>query len=274
MAEKSGDEGLVQGAVLKVAGKATLPFQAARADRSFGTAFWYNDLVESAADREVVRQYLVTAERRTRYEIGQFTLREGLAEPELPADELVLPGFAKKWRPLGNLGVAAMPTTDLHIHAERKGWSWATHEVTAGLAARPDDIALLGDEPLPAYALGHEVVDAPDSAVPDRPQALVAGAVTRPDPELLARWAGPVPAGFDGAPVFAALPTGEEQVKLVCLGLLLAAVDEPSADGPGGPEVPGAPGSGPGGSVVTFDLLRPGIHALTPARGRHWWQRG
>jgi hypothetical protein len=263
--ETPAPESMIETAVLNVAGRATLPFQAARADRSFGTAFWYNDLVESAGDREVVRQYLVTAERRTRYELGQFTLREGLAEPELPADELVLPAFVKKWSPLGDLGVAAMPTTDLHIHAERKGWSWTTDEITSGLAARPDDIALLGPEPLAGYLLGHEVVPAPGMKTPDRPQSLVPGTVSRPIPDGPVRWSGPLPAGFDGAPLFAALPMPDDQVKLVCLGLVLAAADD---TGNRDDTV------GEGGTVVTFDLLRPAVHALTPPRKRHWWQRG
>ncbi|MYS19432.1 hypothetical protein GA0115240_108021 [Streptomyces sp. DvalAA-14] len=260
MPETPAPESMIATAVLNVAGRATLPFQAARADRSFGTAFWYNDLVESAGDREVVRQYLVTAERRTRYEIGQFTLRDGLAEPELPADELVLPGFVKKWTPLGDLGAAAMPTTDLHIHAERKGWSWSTDEITSGLAAQPEDIALLGPEPLPAYLLGHEVVAVPERKTPDRPQSLVPGTVSRPAPDGPVRWSGPRPAGFDGAPLFAALPLLDDQVKLICLGLVLPAAD----DGPAGED----------GVVVTFDLLRPAVHALTPALKRRWWQRG
>lgn len=242
----------VEEAVLRAAGRATLPFQAARADRSYATAFWYNDLVESSGDRELIRQYLVTAEARTRYEIGQFTLRAGLVEPELPADELVLPSFSRKWTPLGDLGVAVMPTVDLHIHAERKGWSWSTEEVTSGLAAVPEDVAMVGTEPLPAYLLGHEVVEEPGSRHAERPQVLLPGTVSREDADPV-RWTGPFPAGLAGAPVFTVLPMDDGQVKLVCLGLAL----------PGDPTP----------VVVTFDLLRPAIHAVTPTRRRGWWRR-
>jgi hypothetical protein len=244
---------VVEAAVLDAAGRATLPFQAARADRSFGTAFWYNDLVDATAGRELIRQYLVTAEARTRYEIGQFTLRDGLAEPELPADELVLPSFAKKWTRLADTGVAVMPTVDLHIHAERKNWRWTTDEVTSGLAAQPADIALIGTEPLPAYVLGHEVAEEPGSRHVDRPQALLPGTVSR-DGAAPVRWTGPLPDGFAGAPVFAAVPMDDDRSKLVCLGLAL----------------PGAPTP----TVVTFDLLRAAIHAVSPPRTRRWWQRG
>ncbi|MFI1096734.1 hypothetical protein [Streptomyces sp. NPDC020917] len=267
---------VVENAVRAAAGRATLPFQAARADRSFATAFWYNDLVEAGPGREVIRQYLVTAEARTRFELGQFTLREGLASPELPADELVLPSFAKKWTRLGGLGVAVMPTTDLHIHAEKRGWSWTTDEVTAGLAAQPADIALIGAEPLPAYVLGHAVDQEGGRKHPERPQVLLAGAVTRTsdDPTAPVRWTTPLPEGFDGAPVFAALPMDDDQVKLVCLGLVLPGA-RPATVPDSRPAPDGAPGaSAPAASatVVTFDLLRPAIHAVTPSRKRRWWQ--
>jgi hypothetical protein len=284
---------MIADAVLDVAGRATLPLQAARKDKNFGTAFWYNDLVEAVDDRETIRQYLVTSEPQTRYEIGQFTLREGLITPELPADELVLPGFARKWAPVADLGVAVMPTVDLHIHAERKGWAWAAQEITAGLAARPEDIAALDERPLPAWLLGHEVEE-PGTRHPGRPQVLVEGTVTR-TPEGIVRWSGPLPLGCAGAPVFAGLPHEEGSTKLICLGLALpgapAAVPGPHAvPGPQSPEgaaapqgslsAQGSPAPGEPGdpavpvTLVTFDRLRPAIHTLTPPRVRHWWQRG
>lgn len=266
---------LVEEAIRAAAGRATLPFQAARADRSFATAFWYNDFVETDGDHEVIRQYLVTAESRTRYELGQFTLRDGLVAPELPADELVLPSFAKKWTRLGDLGVAVMPTTDLHIHAEKRGWHWTTEEVTAGLAARPADIALIGAEPLPAYVLGHGVDEESGGKHPARPQVLLAGAVTRTsdDPTAPVRWTTPLPEGFAGAPVFAALPMDDDQVKLVCLGLVLPAARRAAASVPAPAGAPGTSTPADSATVVTFDLLRPAVHAVTPSRKRHWWQR-
>lgn len=260
---------VVADAVLAVAGRATLALQAARKDKSFGTAFWYNDLVEVLDGKETVRQYLVAAEPQTRFEIGAFALREGLITPELPADELVLPGFARKWAPVGQSGVAVMPTVDLHIHGERKGWTWAVQEITAGLAAQPADIEALpaeedgdGDgEGLPAYLLGHEVGD-PGARHPERPQVLLAGTVTRTAAGAV-RWSGPLPQGCAGAPVFAGLPH-EDGLKLICLGPVLA-------DGPGDQTDVEA---GATATVVGFDLLRPAIHTLSPERKRRWWQRG
>ncbi|BBA99876.1 hypothetical protein RVR_6693 [Actinacidiphila reveromycinica] len=250
--------GLVPDSVLQIAVRATLPFQAARADRSFATAFWYNDLIETGGDHEVIRQYLVTAAPRTRFEIGQWTLRGDLTDPEQPLDELVMAGFAKRWTVLGDLGVAVMPTVDLHLHAERKGWRWDTQEVTDGLAARAEDIAALGEGPLPAYVLGHAADDSGTSAHPDRPQSLLPGEVRRAAPDAPLTWSDPLPTGFDGAPVFAALPLPDEQLKLLCLGVALP--------GAGGPDAPA--------TVVTFAELRSAIHALAPRRRRHWWQRG
>jgi hypothetical protein len=244
-------DNVITEAVRDLAARVTLPFQAARADRNFGTAFWYNDLIETGEGGEVIRQYLVTAAPNTRFEIGQWTLREGLSDPEQPLDQLVMGGFAKKWTPLGDLGVAVMPTVELHLHAEKKGWRWDTQEVTAGLAAEPEDIALLDEEPLPAYILGHEVDESVSTRNPDRPQTLLEGEVTRAAPDAPVIWSGPLPAGFDGAPVFAALPLPDGRLKLLCLGAVL----------------PGDPAT-----VATFDRLRPAIHALAPPRSRHWWQ--
>jgi hypothetical protein len=264
---------MVEDAVMAAAGRATLPFQAARADRSYGTAFWYNDLVATGTGHEVIRQYLVTAEARTRFELGQFTLRTGLVAPELPADELVLPSFSKKWTRLGDLGVSVMPTTDLHIHAEKRGWQWTTDEITAGLAAQPADIAQIGAEPLPAYALGHAVDTEAGGKHPERPQVLLPGAVTRTsdDPAAPVRWTTPLPDGFAGAPVFAAVPMDDGQVKLVCLGLVLPAVQPPAPrQAPEGAPATTTPAAS--ATVVTFDLLRPAIHAVTPSRRRRWWQ--
>ncbi|SEF82398.1 hypothetical protein SAMN05216223_102153 [Actinacidiphila yanglinensis] len=251
-------ESLVPESVRQVAARATLPFQAARADLSFGTAFWYNDLIETGGDHEVIRQYLVTATSRTLFEIGQWTLRGDLTDPEQPVDELVMGGFAKRWKVLEGLGVAVMPTVELHLHAERKGWRWDTQEITDGLAAQADDIAAIGAEPMPAYILGHEADDSGRSAHPDRTQRLLAGEVCRPAPDAPLTWSDPLPTGFDGAPVFAALPLPDEQLKLLCLGVALP--------GEGGPDAPA--------TVVAFADLRPAIHALAPHRRRHWWQRG
>lgn len=247
--ETPAPQSLIVNAVLDVAGRSTLPFTEARAHRDAGTAFWYNDLVDSSTPgREVIRQYLVTAEALTRHELGRWTLRDGLCAPEGGADELMMPDFASKWIRLEGLGVAVMPTVDLHTHAERKGWSWTTEEITEGLAAVADDLAAIGAEPVPAYVLGHGA----DPEQDERPQSTVVGTVSRDDSGVV-RWEGELPTGYAGAPVFLGIPLGDEQFKLVCLGLVL-------------------PGESPY-QVVTFDRIRPAVHALAPTSPRRWWQR-
>ncbi|WP_051951421.1 hypothetical protein [Actinacidiphila yeochonensis] len=219
--------------------------------------------MESDGDREVVRQYLVTAAPRTRYEIGQLTLRtEVVDNAQKAVDILAMGGFAKRWTVLEGLGVAVMPTVDMHLHAERKGWNWESQEVTDGLAARDEDIAAIGPELVEAYVLGHAVDAEGSDRDPDRPQRMLAGHVSRPAPDAPLTWSGPaLPEGFDGAPVFAGLALPENKVKLLCLGVALPA---PADDG-----APSATAV-----VAPFDRMRPAIRALLPSRKRRWWQRG
>jgi hypothetical protein len=63
----------------------------------------------------------------------------------------------------------------------------------------------------------------------------------------------------------------DNQTKLICLGLVLPTEGAPGTQDPEGSE---SPEPAAGGTVVTFDLLRPAIHAVTPSRRRRWWQRG
>jgi hypothetical protein len=73
----------------------------------------------------------------------------------------------------------------------------------------------------------------------------------------------------------------DDQVKLVCLGLVLPTADDPTADDPAagdtapeGADAAADATEDESGTVVTFDLLRSAIHTLTPSRKRRWWQRG
>lgn len=260
MSDTSAHQSFLVSSIMDVAGRATLPFHEVDEDRNAGTAFWYNDLVDATPGREVIRQYLVTAEPLTRYPLGQFTLRDGLCEPPQSAEVLILPGFGRLWTRLDDIGVAVMPTVELHTHAERRGWSWTTDEITAGLAADAQEIAAIGAEPVPAYALGHGADSGADGdgevvAWDIRRPAVVAGTVVR-DADGVVRWGGAaLPAGFGGAPVFLAVPLPDEQFRLVCAGLVL----------------PGAAGAAR--EVLTFDRLRPAVRAVTDAvpGPRRWW---
>jgi hypothetical protein len=233
--------------VLSNAARATLPFQEAEAGRNFGTAFWYNDLVESTGKREVYRQYLVTAADLTAFEMAQWTVRAELGDPAPTAGNVLMMDFAARWTRLGDLGVAVMPAGALESYAKRKGFQWATDEITDGLAAGDDDSAAVGAEPVPAYVLGHDV-----GAQGERQQAVIVGAVAR-DVAGRLRWDRPMPVGCVGAPVFVGRALGEGQFKLVCLGVVL-------------------PGDGRN-EIASFDRIRPAVRALAPAGHRPWWRR-
>ncbi|MFD8755657.1 hypothetical protein ACFV0O_32470 [Kitasatospora sp. NPDC059577] len=235
-------------AIMENAGRATLPFQEANADRNHGTAFRYNHLVESAPDGDTVRQYLVTAEALTRYDLGQWTLRADVCEPAMSADRLAMTGFAAGWTGLDGLGVAVMPTGVLDATAERKGWRWTTDEITDGLAASDRDVAAIGDRWTPAYLLGHDVGEERG----ERLQAVVVGAIAR-DADGVVRWGGPLPEGCAGGPVFVGRSLGGRRFRLVCVGLAL----------------PGASGAN---EIATFDRIRAALGGRAPAEPRRWWQ--
>ncbi|MGW0693314.1 hypothetical protein [Streptomyces sp. NPDC002738] len=247
--------------VLGSARRSTLPYQQAHRGEHFGTAFWFNDLVDKQRDTETVRQYLVTAGAMTRYDIAEVRLRPELSESAMSAHAIALIKFEQEWTPLGDSGVAVMPTGGLHALARRKRWEWATDEITDGLAATPEDVTAVGAEPVPAYVLGHDV--GPDRT--DRPQAVVVGNVVRGADDGRVWWNDTVPVGCVGAPVFVGVPLGDQRFKLVCLGVVLPAV-------------------GSRHPVATFDRIRSAVRELpdpssstasdTPATTpRRWWRR-
>jgi hypothetical protein len=251
-------------AIVGHAGRATLPFQRAHREEQYATAFWFNELVESTAEGEVVRQFLMTASEPARIDIAEFTLRANLCAPAMSAEKLIMIDFADEWIHLGNLGVAVMPTAGLHAHSVRKGWQWTTDEITDGIAAKHEDISGLAAQPIAAYLLGHDV----DAGTGAREQAVVVGTVERTGSGMVS-WVGELPEGCVGAPVFTTTPLSGDSFKLVCLGAVL----------PGDGHHP----------IATFDRIRAALRALaadlssapetatTAQRAeprRRWWQRG
>ncbi|WP_051878610.1 hypothetical protein [Streptomyces sp. NRRL B-24720] len=128
----------------------------------------------------------------------------------MSAHAITVVRFEQEWTLLGDSGVTVMPTGGLHAHSGRKRWEWSTDEITDGLAVRAEDVAASGAEPVPAYALGHDV--GPDRT--DRPQAVVRNVVRGAD---VGRpwWKGTVPVGCLGAPV--GVPLRDQRLKPVCL---------------------------------------------------------
>lgn len=249
-------------AIVDHAGRSTLPFQRAHREEQHATAFWFNELVGTTAEGEIIRQYLVTAGEPARVEMAEFTLRPDLCTPAMSAANLMLIDFAQGWTHLGDLGVAVMPTTGLHAHGARKGWSWTTDEITDGIAATEEDVAGLGEHPIAAYVLGHVVENGA------REQAVVVGQITRTGDGSI-RWIGDLPQGCVGAPVFISARLSGDSFKLVCVGVTLP------ADGHH--------------AIAAFDRIRAALGALAsnaaPALSgtaahprtiepkRRWWKR-
>lgn len=223
-------------------GRAILPIS--RFDRpgaaagGFGTAFFWNELIGSTDDGDVVHEYLLTADALTAAPFGEVGVRPSLTEPAgVASDSILLPDFPDLWFHLSEAGVAAMPTGGLHGHAEDRGWQWRTQQVGDAVAARAAEVAGFGAEPSSAFVLALGVAD--DGS---RPLEAVIERVVRDGDEL--RITTGLPAGYVGAPVFGVQPAGpEEGFALRCLGLVL----------------PGE-GSHP---IATFDRIRAAVETAT-----------
>ncbi|MEU1685771.1 hypothetical protein [Micromonospora sp. NPDC005707] len=204
---------------------------------TFGTAFFYSELVGATDDGEVVHEWLLTASATTRTPYGEIGLRPSLTEPaEAAAEPIVLPDFADRWLHLPEIGLAAMPTGGLHGHAEDGGWSWRTQQVTDAVAAPADAVARVGAEPGSAFVLALGLGD--DGS---RPLEAVIERVARAGGEV--RVTTELPSGYVGAPVFG-VEALDGELSLRCLGLLL-------------------PSEGGGHPVATFDRIRSALAAAT-----------
>ncbi|MFD0576008.1 hypothetical protein [Dactylosporangium darangshiense] len=238
------DDPLVD-AILEHWSACTLPLgQGPRA----GTAFFYNELVDSTPEGERVREWWLTADRLTRTKVGEVRLRPDLIKPAGAAsDYLAVPDFEKMWS--RRSGVAVMRTFFLHEHAAKKGWSWAAAQITEGVAAKAQDVRAVDAQPRRAYALGH-VTREPGEPGEQRPLAVATSTIAR-DPDGVVRWQGSLPDGFAGGPIFVTERQGDRAFRLLCLGLVAS------------------PDSNP--DVLTFDAIRSLIGELVrpkpPKRG-------
>ncbi|MFG3261030.1 MULTISPECIES: hypothetical protein [Streptomyces] len=250
-------------AIVGHVGRSTLPFQRSHREEQHATAFWFNELVETTAEGEVIRQYLVTASEPARVEMAEFTLRPDVCAPAMSAEKLMMTDFAEGWTHLGDLGVAVMPSAVLHAHGARKGWRWTTDEITDGIAATEQDIAGLSESPVPAYLLGH--IAAGDSS---REQAVVVGQITRASNGSI-RWVGDLPQGCVGAPVFIGAALSGNSFKLVCVGVTLPA-DSHHAIAPFD-RIRSTLGAFPPDTTSAVD--RAGADPRTAEPKRRWWRR-
>lgn len=147
---------------------------------------------------------------------GTIGLRPSVTEPAgVAGDAVTLPDVAHAWTHHPDLGVATMPMAALHEYARERGWRWRVQHVTEGLAASTERIARLGPEPASAFVLAHAVRDDPDAP---RPLELAIPHVVRDGDTI--RVEADLPAGYVGAPVFAAADV-DGDLAVHCLGLLL-----------------------------------------------------
>ncbi len=212
-----------------------------------GTAFLFNELVESTPEFDRVREWLVTADELTRSEAAEIRLRPDIIEPAAAAaDYLAMTKFSQLWS--RRSGVAAMRTIGLHEHAQRKNWRWNTDQITDGVAARAEHVRIIDAEPHKAYALGHIIAGSGQSGE-QRPLAFATSNIAR-DPDRVVRWQGAPPDGFTGGPVFIAQHRGEREFVLRCIGLIASRDRNPV--------------------IATFDMIRSLIDRLVthPAESR------
>lgn len=197
-------------------GRSTLPV---RVGGSVGTAFLFNELVESTPDSDRVREWLITADAMTWADLGEFKLRPDMITPAGAAsDLLIVRDFRNSWW-TNKSAVGVMRSTFLHDHARTKGWAWRTQEITDGFATTVELEREYVDQAIGAVALGHVVAD-PREAGTDRPLALADGRIGV-DGRGVLRWQGVIPVGFVGAPVVAVRKLDGLAFGMHCIGLLL-----------------------------------------------------
>jgi hypothetical protein len=198
-------------------GRSTLPMR--QVGGSVGTAFLFNELVESTPEADRVREWLVTADALTSSDLGEFWLRPDMITPVGAASDLLLVrNFRNGWW-TNKSGVAVTRSTLLHDHAHAKGWAWRTQEITDGFATTLELEREYVDQAIRAFALGHPVAD-PREAGTDRPLALASGQIGA-DGHGVIRWQGVIPVGFVGAPVVAVRDLDGNAFGMHCVGLLL-----------------------------------------------------
>ncbi|WP_327002682.1 hypothetical protein OHA72_47500 [Dactylosporangium sp. NBC_01737] len=218
-----------------------------------GTAFFYNELVESTPEGDRVREWWLTADHLTRTKLGEVRLRSDLVEPTGAAsDYLAVPDFEKMWS--RRSGVAVMRTFFLHEHAAKRGWSWVAVQITDGVAAKAQHVRAVDAQPRRAYALGHITREVGEPGE-ERPLAIATSNIAR-DPDGVVRWQGSLPDGFAGGPVFIAERRDDRGFVLRCLGLIASADRNPG--------------------VFTFDAIRSLIGELVrpkPPKGGFFRRR-
>ncbi|MFY1680885.1 hypothetical protein ACN265_05045 [Micromonospora sp. WMMD730] len=180
-------------------------------------------------------------------------LRSSVTEPAgVAGASLPLADLPAGWNRDARLGVAALPTGELHGYAAGQGWRWRVQPVPAAVAVTADDLDAFGAGPVTAIVLALGV-----GGDGSRPLEVAVERAVRDGDRL--RITAALPAGYVGAPVFGVRSDAAGEVGLRCLGVLLPADEAPADDAPNG-EAPSREASSdevPGGGhpVATLDRV-------------------
>ena len=182
-----------------------------------GTTFLYNHLLTSGKGDEATAYvtFLITAPGMTTGDYGFFGIPRHMVSDPGAAEHLVSQGRSHAWqRPADErVGLAALPYYHLAAHAERKGWSWCTDEVTDGtlysgghLAVWRGELAVYGYEADGAEGIARQqpVLRAVDIVSADGGTPGVSG----------------VPASFVGAPIVALTPRADGNLGFFVVGMV------------------------------------------------------
>lgn len=131
------------------------------------------------------------------------------------AEHLVFQGWSHAWQYPADrrVGLAALPHYHLAAHAERKGWSWLTDEVTDGMLHCGDQLAVWRGE-LAAYS--YEA----DGATGIARQQPVLRAVDIVPARDGTPGISDVPASLVGAPIMALTPRADGDLGFFVVGMV------------------------------------------------------
>ena len=198
-------------------GQALIPLMPGPNRAVSGTAFLFNHLLASGSGEEpdAYVTFLITAPGMTTGETGFLGIPRHMVSDPGAAEYLVFSDWSHAWQHPAQerFGLAALPYYHLAAHAERKGWSWHTDEVTDGMLHSGDQLAVWRGE-LAAY--GYEA-DGVDGIAHQQP-------VLRAVDIVPARDGSPgisgVPASFVGAPIVALTPRADGKLGFFIVGMV------------------------------------------------------
>jgi hypothetical protein len=212
-------------------GRALIPLMPGPNSAVGGTAFLYNHLLAAGSGDEPDEYvtFLITARGMTVGEYGFLGIPRHMVSDPGAAEHLVFQGWSHAWQHPADerfgFGLAALPYFHLAAHAERKGWSWQTDEITDGMLHAGDELAVWKGE-LAAY--GYEADGAHGIA---RQQPVLRGVDIVPARDGTPGVSG-LPASFVGAPIVALTPRADGRLGFFVVGMVgEGELDVDTADG-------------------------------------------